>query len=255
MRRTVSFLLAVLFLLPVLLSPSFFAVGNPFSDVTSDNYYYDAVMWAVENGITFGTSDTTFIPFSACTRGQTVTFLWRIAGSPKPQGERCIFVDVPYYAHYWKPVIWATENGITNGTSVHDFSPHRSVTRGQVVTFLYRFANAKEPVIDCVFDDVEESKYYYDAVRWAYGTGVTDGITDTRFKPDELCTRAQIVTFLWRFVMRAEVTESVCLGSSDHEFATVTVPATRTTNGYSVEKCSVCGFVKSTTAGESPLGH
>ena len=172
---------------------------NPFTDVTSGAYYYDAVLWAVENGVTVGTSTTTFSPLDACTRAQIVTFLWRAAGSPEPTITSCDFTDVFEGAYYYKAVLWAVENSITAGTSVTTFSPKESCTRAQVVTFLYRYAGSPSvSATSCAFSDISSSAYYYIAVLWAAETGVTAGTSATTFSPSDTCTRGQIVTFLYR---------------------------------------------------------
>ena len=167
-----------------------------FRDVPADAYYYEAVQWAVETGVTGGVGDDLFAPDAACTRAQIVTFLWRAAGSPEPQS-KADFTDVPANAYYAKAVAWALENGITKGTSATTFSPDDPCTRAQAVTFLARALSAKaEGTAD--FLDVAESAYYCGAVAWAAENDVTSGIGGKRFAPDQTCTRAQIVTFLYR---------------------------------------------------------
>lgn len=174
------------------------ASKNPFSDVSSSAYYYDAVIWAVENGITGGTTPTTFAPGSACTRAQTVTFLWRAAGQPRPRSSVNPFTDVAPGSYYYDAVLWAVEQGITNGLTATTFGPNATVNRGQVVTFLFRSAKAS-PVDEAnPFSDVSESAYYSDAVLWAVANGITNGNTATTFGPTAPCTRGQIVTFLYR---------------------------------------------------------
>lgn len=169
----------------------------PFADVPTGAYYYDAVAWAVENGVTGGTSATTFSPDNACTRAQMMTFLWRAAGSPEPESNVNPFADVSSSAYYYKAVLWAVENGITSGTSATTFSPDATVTRGQTVTFLWR--NAGSPAASGgSFADVASDAYYAPAVAWAAREGITGGTSATTFSPDNACTRAQIVTFLWR---------------------------------------------------------
>ena len=178
------------------------ANGNPqtgvFVDVPEGSYYEEAVAWAVENGITKGTSDTTFDPNGICTRAQAVTFLWRAAGSPEPKSNVMPFEDVAAEAYYYKAVLWAVENGITKGTSETTFSPDADCTRAQIVTFLWRAQ--KSPAADSVnpFTDVAADAYYVDAVLWAVEEKVTKGTSETTFSPDADCTRAQIVTFLYR---------------------------------------------------------
>ena len=167
-----------------------------FVDVPADAYYADAVAWAVENGITNGTSATTFSPDASCTRAQMVTFLWRAAGSPKATGGNP-FTDVSADDYYYEAVLWAVEQGITNGTSAATFSPDATVTRGQTVTFLWR-AGGSPAASGGSFADVAADAYYAPAVQWAVANGVTYGTSSTTFSPDDSCTRAQIVTFLWR---------------------------------------------------------
>lgn len=169
---------------------------SPFADVATDAYYYDAVKWAVEKGITNGVSETLFGPDQACTRAQIVTFLWRAAGSPEPKSGSS-FADVAADAYYAKAVAWAVENGITKGTSETTFHPDETCTRAQGVTFLYR-ALGKLAAAQAGFTDVAADSYYADAVNWAAENGVTNGISETLFGPDGNCTRAQIVTFLYR---------------------------------------------------------
>ena len=169
----------------------------PFTDVNVGDYFYDAVAWAVENGVTAGTSATTFSPNASCTRAQTVTFLWRAAGSPEPKTTSNPFTDVKESDYYYEAVLWAVENSITAGTSATTFSPNAVCTRGQVVTFLYRY-DGTATAAGTNFTDVSEGAYYYDAVQWAAQSGITTGTTATTFSPDANCTRGQIVTFLFR---------------------------------------------------------
>ena len=169
---------------------------SPFADVATDAYYYDAVKWAVEKGVTNGVSETLFGPDQACSRAQIVTFLWRAAGSPEPKSGSS-FADVAADAYYAKAVAWAVENGITKGTSETTFHPDETCTRAQGVTFLYR-AMGKLAAAQAGFTDVAADSYYADAVNWAAENGVTNGISETLFGPDGSCTRAQIVTFLYR---------------------------------------------------------
>lgn len=173
------------------------AQDHPFEDVAEGTYYHDAVLWAVENGITAGVTETLFAPGQACTRAQMVTFLWRAAGSPAPTATENPFTDVAESAYYHDAVLWAAENGITGGTSAGTFSPNATVTRAQTVTFLYRAAGAPA-VSGGSFADVEADAYYADAVVWAAEQGITSGTTAETFSPAQACTRAQIVTFLYR---------------------------------------------------------
>ena len=171
----------------------------PFTDVAVTDYYYDAVLWAAENGITGGVDDTHFAPNAPCTRAQAVTFLWRAAGSPAPKSGAMPFTDVAEGAYYYDAVLWAVANGITDGVDDTHFAPNATCTRAQIVTFLWRAQGNPEAGTDKPFTDVAEGAYYYDAVLWAVANGVTDGTGDgSTFSPGEDCTRAQIVTFLFR---------------------------------------------------------
>ena len=178
------------------------ANGNPqtgvFVDVATGSYYEDAVDWAVENGITKGTDDTHFSPDGICTRAQAVTFLWRTAGSPEPKTNTMPFTDVNAGSYYYDAVLWAVENGITEGTSDTTFSPNMTCTRAQIVAFLWRSEKSPAAGIANPFADVKSTAYYADAVLWAVKENITKGTTSTTFSPDADCTRAQIVTFLWR---------------------------------------------------------
>ena len=174
--------------------------GGPFVDVADNAYYYDAVLWAVEKGITNGTSATTFSPDMTCTRAQTVTFLWRAMGSPDPTSTSCPFTDVIKDAYYYKAVLWATEKGITVGTSSTTFSPEITVTRGQTATLLWRTADKPTVTVTNPFGDVASDAYYADAVLWAVSKGITTGTGNAAFSPADGCTRAQIVTFLYRYL-------------------------------------------------------
>ena len=191
-----------------------------FVDVTADSWYSEPVAWAVENGVTSGTSEAGFSPNASCTRGQVVTFLWRAKGSPDvilsdseesqtdsgdassqaPENDTANpFTDVSATAYYYKPVLWAVQNGVTSGTSATTFSPGKPCTRGQVVTFLWRAEGEPEPAADeTPFTDVQMNAYYYKAVLWAVENGVTQGTSATKFSPNATCTRAQVVTFLYR---------------------------------------------------------
>ena len=176
------------------------ALGNgslPFNDVTVRDYFYDAVKWAVDRGITSGTSRYTFSPDAPCTRAQVVTFLWRAAGCPQPVSKVNPFTDVRADDYFYDAVLWAVENGITNGTSAKTFSPDATVTRAQVVTFLWR-ANGQPAAGNSGFADVSADKYYATAVAWAVFQRITTGTGFGVFSPDAACTRAQIVTFLYR---------------------------------------------------------
>ena len=171
---------------------------NPFIDVPAGSYYEDAVIWAVDKGITAGTSATTFNPNGICTRAQAVTFLWRAAGSPAAKSAVMPFTDVKAGSYYETAVLWAVENGITKGTSDTMFSPDATCTRAQIVTFLWRSQKSPAAGMANPFADVAADTYYIDAVLWAVKHNITVGTTFSIFSPDEECTRAQIVTFLYR---------------------------------------------------------
>lgn len=170
---------------------------NPFVDVAESQYYYQPVLWALENNITAGLTPTSFAPEAACTRGQVVTFLWRAMGCPKPSNASNPFVDVYSDAYYYEAVLWALENGITAGVDSTHFDPDATVTRGQFVTFLHRVENTPSYSVSNPFIDVPNT-YYYDAVLWAYENEVTAGTDAEHFSPDAPCTRGQVVTFLYR---------------------------------------------------------
>ena len=172
------------------------SVLNFFYDVPNDAYFYEAVKWAVENGITTGVGNDLFAPEQPCTRAQIVTFLWRAAGSPEPKTASS-FTDVSASAYYAKAVAWAVENGITNGMTETTFAPDATCTRGQSVTFLHRALKGTAGTISS-FADVPANAFYADAVGWALSQKVTDGTSNTTFSPDDNCTRGQIVTFLYR---------------------------------------------------------
>jgi len=173
------------------------ALAAGFTDVPQGTYYEDAVDWAVENDITSGTSGTEFSPDETCTRAQAVTFLWRANGQPDAAGNTP-FTDVATSSYYNDAVQWAVANGITSGTSPNTFEPDAPVTQAQVMTFLYRNADSPSTRDSASFADVPTDAYYRDAVRWAVTQGITAGTSATAFSPDESCTRAQIVTFLYR---------------------------------------------------------
>ena len=170
--------------------------ATSFADVPANAYFADAVKWAVENGVTNGLSDTMFGPYESCTRAQIVTFLWRAAGSPEPK-TMSSFTDVPASAYYAKAVAWAVENGITNGMTETTFAPNATCTRGQSVTFLYRALKGTASG-STNFTDVKSDTFYADAINWAVANNVTNGTSNTTFSPNADCTRAEIVTFLYR---------------------------------------------------------
>ena len=175
-----------------------FTRANEFIDVPTSSYFYEAVMWAVESGVTTGVSANRFDPNGVCTRAQAVAFLWRAVGSPEPETRAMPFADVPAGSYYYDAVLWAVENGITEGTSDTTFSPDATCSRAQIVTFLWR--SEKSPASGTVapFADVNSTAYYAGAVLWALREDITKGTTSITFSPDADCTRAQIVTFLWR---------------------------------------------------------
>ena len=172
------------------------SVLNFFYDVPNGAYFYEAVKWAVKSGVTNGLSDTMFGPYEPCTRAQIVTFLWRAAGSPEPKAMSS-FTDVPASAYYAKAVAWAVENGITNGMTETTFAPNATCTRGQSVTFLYRTLKGTASG-GANFTDVKSDAFYADAISWAVANNVTNGTSNTTFSPNADCTRAEIVTFLYR---------------------------------------------------------
>lgn len=170
---------------------------SPFRDVPTDAYYYEAVKWAQKKGITGGIGNDLFGPYQPCTRAQIVTFLWRAAGSPEPKGTAAGMTDVAAGSYYEKAVAWAIENGITTGTADGRFAPDATCTRAQGMTFLFRASKASADGAPA-FSDVAADAYYAEAVKWATDNGITNGTTSSTFSPAGGCTRAQIVTFLWR---------------------------------------------------------
>ena len=176
---------------------SAFAKLSPFVDVSPDDYFFEAVKWALANDVTKGTDDTHFSPNANCSRGQVVTFLWRAAGMPEADGENP-FSDVTEKDYFYDAVLWAVENEITTGSGEGKFSPNGNCTRGQVATFLWRAAGSPEAAGDNPFTDVTESDYFYDAVLWAVDQEITKGTSATAFSPNAICTRGQVVTFLYR---------------------------------------------------------
>ena len=178
-----------------------FEESSPFEDVMKGEYYYEPVQWAVGHDpqITNGTSATTFSPDKTCTRAQVVTFLWRAKGCPEPTLTLNPFEDVKPDQYYYKAVLWAVQNSITNGVDKTHFGPDKGCTRAQVVTFLWRTESQPEPTLTLnPFTDVLAAAYYYKAVLWAVQNGITTGTGADKFSPDSTCTRAQIVTFLYR---------------------------------------------------------
>jgi uncharacterized repeat protein (TIGR02543 family) len=171
---------------------------NPFIDVAENSYYHDAVMWAVEEGITSGTSANTFSPETITTRAQMVTFLWRTVGMPEAKLANSNFNDMDKDSYYYKAVLWAEENGVTVGTSSTTFSPEEKVTRGQVVSFLWRLDGKTASSSVNPFIDINNGMYYYEAILWAVDKGITYGTSEVEYSPDAPCLRAHIVTFLYR---------------------------------------------------------
>ena len=181
----------------VTVSASFAKSSFRFTDVPEDAYCRSAVEWAVSRSITDGKTATLFDPDGICTRAQAVTFLWRAMGSPEPKSKVSPFTDVSAVAYYYEAVLWATEENVTAGTSDTTFSPEDTVTRAQAVTFLWHAAG--KPAAGAVnpFTDVAAGAYYEDAVLWAVAQKITEGTGNAAFSPDDPCTRAQIVTFIW----------------------------------------------------------
>jgi len=170
-----------------------------FVDVAEDAWYYDAVQWAADAGVTNGTSKDHFSPDMSCTRAQAVMFLWNAAGKPTPKSMNNPFVDVSEDAYYYQAVLWAVGEGITNGTDDHHFSPNLTANRAQCVTFLYRYVGAPAVENKTTFADVPATAYYADAVAWAAAEGVTNGTSSTTFSPLMNCTRAHMVRFLYNY--------------------------------------------------------
>lgn len=172
-----------------------------FSDITKDQWFYSTVRWAVAEEITNGMGNGQFQPNTICTRAQVVSFLWKAAGQPEPSSTENPFTDVGENAWFHKAVLWAVEQGITTGTSATTFSPNDPCTRGQVVTFLWRYGGQSLPsVTESSFPDIQNGFYYYTPVLWAVEEGITTGMDDGSFAPNASCTRAQIVTFLYRYL-------------------------------------------------------
>jgi len=172
---------------------------NPFTDVPEDSFYIDPVLWAVEKGITTGATETTFNPNGVCQRAAVVTFLWRAAGSPEPTSTNNPFVDVKETDFFYKAVLWAVENEITNGLTTTTFGPYAECNRAQVVTFLWRYLGQPQPTAtEHPFTDVAEDQFYFVPMLWAVENGITNGLTETTFGPTAACNRAQVVTFLYR---------------------------------------------------------
>lgn len=178
-----------------------YQVTYAFRDIESDAYYFTPVIWAVSRGITSGLDDRHFGPDGLCNRAQVVTFLWRAAGKPEPQSADNPFLDVPAGSFYERAVLWAFETGITTGTDESHFSPEQSCNRAQVVTFLHRLHGCPEPTVTTFFPDVPQGSFYCKAVLWCAQREITMGMDGGYFNPEQSCSRAQIVTFLYRDAM------------------------------------------------------
>ena len=186
-----------LMLCALCLAPAASAVENPFADVYEGMYYYDAVMWAYENGVTGGTTPTTFSPASTCTRGQAATFLWRAKGSPAPRTTQNPFTDVSPNSAFYRAILWAYENGITSGASPTTFNPTGTCTYAHVLTFIWRAEGSPIPDIPTALSQRYSAAYYSNALAWADAEGLLAGTT-LAFSPNLLCPRADVVTFLYR---------------------------------------------------------
>ena len=203
MKKRMTALLLALMLLLSNTGAATAAQKDSFTDVPEGAYYYDAVNWAVENDITQGVGDGLFAPNTTCSRAQVVTFLWRLDGKPAASG-KSTFTDVPKDAYYDDAVNWAVENDITQGTGDGQFQPVGTCSRAQIVTFLWRYAGKPASDAETPFTDVDEGSWYADAVAWAVEQGITTGQTETTFGPSQPCNRAQVVTFLHRYVVNVE---------------------------------------------------
>ena len=174
------------------------APANPFSDVSNTDWYYNAVLWAVDNGVTSGKNPNTFAPKEGCTRAEVVTFLWAANGKPEPKSTKNPFVDVPYNAWYRKAVLWAVQQGITGGTTANTFSPEKPCTRAEIVTFLYAAADKPSVSGNSWFVDVANTDWFAAPVLWAAQNNITGGIGGGMFAPNYTCDRASVVTFLYK---------------------------------------------------------
>ena len=197
MKRKIASLLLCLILMLSMATTAFAA--NQFTDVSKQDYFYKSVMWALENGVTSGTSATTFSPYNTCTRGQVVTFLWRLNGEPEPTTTYNPFVDVKESDYFYKAVLWAVEYGITAGTSATTFSPSNNCTYAQVITFLWR--SEDKPIVENeAISNAYGTAYYKDAVAWADSNGVLSGSAN-QFAPNNDCPRADIVAYMYYTVL------------------------------------------------------
>lgn len=207
-KRIFALLLALVMTVGIFATEGFAANENPFSDVNKYSYYYDAVMWAYENGVTTGTSATEFSPREHCTRGQVVTFLWRAAGKPEPSSSRNPFTDVKTSDYFYKPVLWAVEKGITTGTSTTEFSPEQTCLESQVITFIWRAAG--KPAASATGTKAEtynDSDYYKTAVAWADRKGMLDNYS--KFYKDSRSCRCDIVYYMYRSEEKTAATRTV----------------------------------------------
>lgn len=201
MKKILIIVAAVLLVAGIALAVFFLVIrprSNSFEDVTKDDFFYDAVKWAVKEGIAGGTYDKHFSPNEICTRGQAMTFLWRASGSPAPSDTDNPFPDVLDDMYYRDAILWARERGITGGTDEGGFWPDGPITRGQAVVFLYRAIGSPNVTADLSFDDVSPDDYYEAAVRWATEAEITTGVSETTFAPHQKCSRGQMLTFLYR---------------------------------------------------------
>ena len=214
----------------------FLRENNPFLDINETQFFYDSVLWAVEQKITNGLDNTHFDPFGICNRAQVVTFLWRYAGSPEPVTTDCTFTDVQKGSWYEKPVLWAVENGITNGISPTEFGADLPCNRAQVVTFLWRYLKQPVPgLTEHPFTDVQAASWYEQPVLWAVENGITNGATPTTFNPDGQCQRAQVVTFLYRTAQLTPAPVYYALHTQfDAEMGSVTLSHTEAMAGETI---------------------
>ena len=204
MKKRIICLTLALIMIMSLVPLSALADGSPFKDVSEmngskKNPFYEAILWAVDNNITTGYKDNTFKPGATCTRGHVVTFLWRAAGSPEPQSLKNPFKDVKESSPFYKAILWAAERGVTTGYSDGTFRPNAACTRAHVVTFMWRYFGMPGPTGDIRLKDLDGlNKDFREAILWAASKGITTGYSDGSFRPNASCTRAHVVTFLWR---------------------------------------------------------
>lgn len=173
---------------------------NPFMDVSPDEYYYEPILWAVKNDVTAGVSDTEFAPNDPCTRAQIITFMWSAAGRWDPQTNENPFVDIQPTDYFYKAVLRAKECNVTAGVTPDHFAPHQTCTRAQAITMMWASDGKNKVSSQVNFSDVSPDDYYYDAVQWAIANGITAGVGNGEFGPNQLCTRAQILTFIYKYV-------------------------------------------------------